>query len=179
MKAAFTILTHRDQAGVGRRSRPTGSGSAADEQPSRGSSVGGSRTIWTVRGFLLAQIAIFLALVSIHFGVPIGGYRHRAAGTTESVIAAVLVVGLLLTWAPPPWSHRAAAAAQSFGILGVLVGLCTIALGIGSRTILDLSLNVVLLLTLLAGLALARRGTGREPPVGMTPFAKQTRPPKP
>jgi hypothetical protein len=76
------------------------------------------------------------------------------------VIAAVLVFGLLLTWTPPPWSQRAATAAQSFGTLGVLVGLFTIALGIGPRTILDPSLNVVLLLTLIAGVASTKRGAG-------------------
>jgi hypothetical protein len=43
------------------------------------------------------SIVIFLSMVSIHFGLLIGGYGHRAAGTTESVIAAVLVAGLLLT----------------------------------------------------------------------------------
>jgi hypothetical protein len=117
----------------------------------------GLGTIWRVRGFLLLQIAIFLALVSIHFGLLIGGYRHRNAGTTESVIAAVLVAGLLLTWTPPPWNRRAAIAAQSFGILGVLAGLFTIALGIGPRTTLDLVLNAALLLTLIAGLAIAMR----------------------
>jgi hypothetical protein len=117
--------------------------------------------MWTVRGFLLAQIAILLVLVSIHFGLLMGGYRHQAAGATESVIVAVLVFGLTLTWAPPPWSQRAATAAQSFGTLGVLVGLVTIALGIRPRTILDPSLNVVLLLTLIAGLAVTKRGVGR------------------
>ena len=113
----------------------------------------GFGTIWTVRGFLLLQIAIFLSLVSIHFGLLIGGYRHRDAGTAEVMIVAVLVAGLLLTWTPPPWRRRAATAAQSFGLLGVLVGLVTIAIGIGPRTLLDLTLNGTLLLTLIVGLA--------------------------
>jgi hypothetical protein len=110
-------------------------------------------TIWTVRGFLLLQIAIFLSMVSIHFGLLIGGYGHRDAGMAESLIAAVLVAGLLLTWTPPPWRRRAATAAQSFGLLGVLVGLVTIAIGIGPRTLLDLTLNAAMLLTLIVGLA--------------------------
>jgi hypothetical protein len=114
-------------------------------------------TIWTVRGFLLLQIAIFLSMVSIHDGLLIGGYRQRSAVTTELVIAAVLVAGLLLTWTPWPWSRRAATAAQSFGIVGVLLGLFTIALGIGPRTTLDLTLNAALLLTLIAGLAITLR----------------------
>jgi hypothetical protein len=113
--------------------------------------------IWRVRGFLLLQIVILLSMVSIHFDLLIGGYRHRNAGTAESVISAALVAGLLLTWTPPPWSRRAATAAQSFGILGVLVGLFTIALGIGPRTTLDLALNSALLLTLIAGLAITLR----------------------
>src|SRR5205807_911038 len=70
-------------------------------------------TIWTVRGFLLLQIAILLSMVSIHFGLLTGGYRHRSAGATELVMAAVLVAALLLTWTPTPWSRRAATAAQS------------------------------------------------------------------
>ena len=114
-------------------------------------------TIWTVRGFLLLQIAILLSMVSIHFGLLTGGYRHRSAGRAELFIAAVLVAGLLLTRTPWPWSRRAATAAQSFGIVGILVGLLTIALGIGPRTMLDLTLNAALLLTLIAGLAITAR----------------------
>jgi hypothetical protein len=117
----------------------------------------GFGTIWTIRGLLLLQIVIFLSMVSIHVGLLIAGYRHRNAATAESVFAAVLVAGLLLTWSPPRWSRGAATAAQSFGILGVLVGLFTIALGIGPRTMLDLALNAALLLTLIAGLAITLR----------------------
>jgi lipid-A-disaccharide synthase-like uncharacterized protein len=96
-------------------------------------------------------------MVSIHFGLLIGGYRHSSAGTAELVIAAVLVAGLLLTWTPTPWSRRSATAAQSFGILGVLGGLLTIVLAIGPRTTLDVFLNAAVLLTLIAGLAITLR----------------------
>jgi len=119
--------------------------------------VQGFGTIWRIRGFLLLQIAILLSMVSIHFGLLIGGYRHRSAGTAELVIAAALVAVLLLTWTPRPWSRRSAIAVQSFGILGVLLGLSTIALGIGPQTTLDLTLNAALLLRLSAGLAVTLR----------------------
>src|SRR5947209_15350602 len=141
MNTAFSTLTHGGQGAPGRRNQPAGRDSSPDETPSRDRSVRGFRSIWTLRGFLLLQIAIFLALVSIHFGLLIDGYRHRAAGTAESVIAAVLVAGLLLSWTPPPWNRRAVTIAQSFGIVGVLVGLIAIALGFRPRTILDLTLN--------------------------------------
>jgi len=114
-------------------------------------------TIWTVRGFLLLQIATLLSMGSIHFGLLIGGYDHRAAGATELIIAAVLLAALLLTWMPAPWSRRPATAAQSFGILSVLGGFLTIATGIGPRTMPDLFLNVGMLLTLTGGLAITLR----------------------
>ena len=164
MKAVLTILALRGETGAGRRNQPTGRIPATDEKPSHDRSAEGLRTDWTVRGFLLVQIAMFLVLVTIHFGLLVGGYRHPAAATTESVIAAVLVLGLLLTWMPLPWGQRAATVAQSFAALGVLVGLFTFALGIGPRTILDLSLNVILLLTLIAGLALTKRRAGHAQP---------------
>ena|SRR5437899_6429560 len=43
----------------------------------------GFGAIWRVRGFLLLQIAVSLSMVSIHFGLLIGGYRHGSAGTVE------------------------------------------------------------------------------------------------
>ena len=179
MNPLFTILAHRGQAGAGGRNPPTGRGSAAEKKPSHTRSAEGLRTIWMVRGFLLVQIAMFLALVTIHVGLLVDGYRHPAAGTTEVVIAVVLVFGFLLTWTPPPWSQRAATAAQSFGTLGVLLGLFTITLGIGPRTILDLSLDVVLLLTLTAGLATTKRAAGHVQAAWMASLAKQAQLPGP
>ena len=156
MKAVFTILGH---PGQGRSpDQPTGGGSAADQKPSHDGRAKGLANMWMVRTFLLGQIAILLVLASIHFGLLMGGYRHQAAGATESVMMAVLVLGLLLTWTRPPWSQRAVTAAQLFATLGVLVGLVTIALGIRPGTILDSSLNVVLLLTLIAGLVVTKKG---------------------
>src|SRR2546426_1315802 len=93
--------------------------------------VHGFGTIWRVRGFLLLQIAILLSMVSIHFGLLIGGYRHRSGGTAELVIAAVLVAWLLLSWTPRPWSRRSGTGLPPFGILCALGGLWAIALGVG------------------------------------------------
>jgi hypothetical protein len=167
MKAVSTMLARRPKTGAARRNQPTARASAPDEKPSHDRIAEGLRTVWTVRGFLLVQIGMFLVLVAIHFGLLIDGYDHAAAGTSESVIAVVLIFGLLLTWTALPWSRRAATAAQSFGTLGVVVGLFTFALGIGPRTMVDLSLNLVLLLTLVVGLAVTRRAALREQPVWM------------
>jgi hypothetical protein len=157
MKAVFPILTHRSRGTPGGWDQPAGSAPAADEKPPRDRRVKVFSTIWTVRGFLLVEIAIFLLLTSIHFDLLISGYRHRDAGATEVLIAAVMVAGLLLTWTPPPWNRCAAATAQYVGTLGALVGLFTVVLGTGHRTVLGLTLNGVLLLVLIAGLTSMRR----------------------
>ncbi len=110
------------------------------------------RGMWAIRGSMALQAAIFLVAVSIHFGLTLQGYEHRPAGTAESVIAAVLLLGLVLTWAPPRWARRASVVAQSFGVLGVIVGLITIAAGVGPRTALDLAMHGTMLVVLIAGL---------------------------
>ena len=138
MKTAFSVAPHRGQGAIA----PL---------------VQGGGAIWRVRSFLLFQIAILLSMVSIHFGLLLRGYDHRSAGATELAIEAVLVAALLLTWMPGPWSRRSAIAAQSFGILGVVGGLLTIAIGIGPRTMLDLFLNTAMLLTLIGGLTVTLR----------------------
>ncbi len=117
-----------------------------------------------MRGALALQTAIFLAAVSIHFGLLFQGYSHRAAGTAESIIAVVLLAALVVTLISPSRARVVAIAAQSFGILGVVVGLFTIAIGIGPRTGLDLGLHALMLITLIAGLIIAIQSKTR--PVG-------------
>src|SRR5947209_8078458 len=88
MRAIFSVRLHRGQVLPREPAGPRDGVAMVDEKPPHDRSTHAFRGIWTVRGFLLLQIAIFLALVSIHFGLPIGGYRHENAGTTESVIVA-------------------------------------------------------------------------------------------
>src|SRR3982074_2418573 len=91
MKTVASIPTHRGRGLPGRLVQTFG-------------------TIWTVRGFLLLQIAMLLSIVSIHFGLLIGGYDHRAAGATELITLPFLLAPVLLTRMPAPWSRRPATA---------------------------------------------------------------------
>jgi hypothetical protein len=113
--------------------------------------------IRTLRLFLLLEGASFVTAAAVHFGALLEGYDHGKAGTAETVIAVVLVAGLALSWSRPPTARRAAAAAQAFATLGVIVGLFTIAVGVGPRTALDIAYHVVILGVLLAGLRVAVR----------------------
>jgi len=56
---------------------------------------------------------------------------------------------------------RAFAGAQVFATFGVLVGLFTIAVGVGPRTVLDVAYHVLILAVLGGGLALALRERAR------------------
>jgi hypothetical protein len=107
-----------------------------------------------LRLLLPLEAATFAVAASIHFGAFLEGYGHRKAGTAETVIAVVLVAGFLLSFVRP---YEAIVGAQAFAILGVCVGLFTIAVGVGPRTVADVVYHVAILAVLVAGLMLAYR----------------------
>ena len=51
----------------------------------------------TIRAFLLIEAASFATAALVHFGVLTHGYEHQAAGTAESLIAVVLLIGFALS----------------------------------------------------------------------------------
>lgn len=113
----------------------------------------------TVRAFIAVAAASLIAASMVHFELLLDGYRHQEAGTSEAVIAAVMLVGLALTWGPPAWRRRAALGALGFGLLGALVGLFTIAIGVGPQTAPDMVYHAALLALLATGLVVALRTT--------------------
>jgi heme A synthase len=126
-----------------------------------------------VRLLLLFEASTFVAAATIHFGALLEGYGHRKAGIAETVIAIVLLAGLALTWRASPWPRRAAIGAQAFAIVGVLVGLFTIAIGVGPRTAGDIAYHVGILAVLALGLAIAARAAQ---PHGLTRPARTVKP---
>ena len=106
---------------------------------------------------LVLEAASFAAAAAIHAGVYVGGHEHGEAQVAETVIAGVLLVAAALAWAPHPWPWRFAVAGQAFAFLGVLVGLFTIAIGIGPRTVGDVVYHLAMLPLLAAGAILASR----------------------
>jgi hypothetical protein len=112
-----------------------------------------TRTRW----FVLAEAASFATAALVHFGVLFHGYEHGKAGTAESVIAAVLLAGLALTWIRPASTRSAGLAVQAFALLGTLVGVFTIAVGVGPRTVPDVAYHVAIVAVLAWGLVAAAR----------------------
>lgn len=120
-----------------------------------------------IRLFLLFEAATFVAAAQVHYGILIHGYEHQEAGVAESVIAVVLLAGLAATWVGTGWTRRIGIAAQAFALLGTLVGVFTIAVGIGPRTVPDIAYHVAIVAVLVWGLIVARRAP--------TDHAKQAR----
>lgn len=56
------------------------------------------RSIMTkrIRAFVFFECVAFTAAALTHFGILVNGYEHQKAGTAKSVIALVLLVGLIL-----------------------------------------------------------------------------------
>src|SRR5438093_3962462 len=108
-----------------------------------------------LRVLVVLETATFVTAALVHFGDLVDGYRHQAAGTGESVIAVVLLTGLTLSWTR--WPLQAVIAAQAVATVGVLVGLLTIAIGVGPRTAPDIAYHLGILVALIAGLAIALR----------------------
>jgi hypothetical protein len=111
----------------------------------------------TIRLFLLFEGASFVLAGLSHFGVLVHGYEHRQAAIAESTIAVVLLVGFGLTWVWPARTRVSGIAAQTFALLGTLVGVFTIAIGVGPRTVPDIAYHVAIVVALVCGLVIASR----------------------
>ena len=110
-----------------------------------------------IRLFVLLEGVAFIAAALIHFGVLLNGYEHQRAGTAELVIGTVLLLGWVSTLVRPGSTRAIGLAVQAFALLGTLVGIFTIAIGVGPRTGPDIAYHLVIVLVLVSGLALAGR----------------------
>lgn len=139
----------------------------------RTSNHGGARPIdqarWTgtlprtIHVLLSVEAASFLLAATVHAGVLVRGYEHHEAMIAESAIGAVLLGGLVMTWVRPRSMFSVAAGVQAFALLGTFVGIWTIIVGIGPRTIPDIVYHVAIVLVLIVGIWLAWRARGTEP----------------
>ena len=119
----------------------------------------------TIRLFLLLEAAAFVAAASVHFSLVIAGYEHRKAGVAESVIAAVLILALAVTSLGRTWTRTVGLAAQAFALVGTLIGVFTITIGVGPRTLPDVAYHFAIMAVLIWGLVVAVRArlTTRSP----------------
>jgi hypothetical protein len=117
----------------------------------------------TIRLFLLIEGVSFLAAGLLHRGMFITGYAHQQASIAETTIAVVLLIGLGLTRIWPGQTRLIGLAAQAFALVGTLVGVFTIAIGVGPRTTPDITYHITILAVLTLGLVIAARATADTP----------------
>ncbi|MGH6945866.1 MAG: hypothetical protein ACREDZ_00925, partial [Kiloniellales bacterium] len=113
-----------------------------------------------MRLVLCLEAAAFVGAALVHSGVALGGYEHREATIAESVIAVVLLTSLAMTWAGSLTAHKAGLVAQAIALLGTLIGVFTIAIGVGPSTAPDIAFHVAVVPALLLGLVAIARMRG-------------------
>ena len=115
-----------------------------------------------IRMLLAAEAVVFGIASSIHAGVLLSGYEHREARIAETVIAVVLLAGLVVTLAAPSMSRRAGLLSQGFALLGTIVGAVMIAIGVGPRSALDYALHTTMIVLLVSGIVVVLRESRRN-----------------
>jgi len=118
--------------------------------------------IRTIRLFLALEALAFTKAALIHAGFLISGYEHYQARIAESIIATVLVAGLVVSLARPSATRLGALVAQGFALVATSVGVFTIIVGVGPRTVPDVIYHVVIVAVLLVGLVVAARAPARQ-----------------
>jgi hypothetical protein len=110
-----------------------------------------------LRTFLLLEVILFAAASLLHRGLFVSGYEHLKAAVAESVLGLVLASGFAVVVYRPYAARVAALWAQCVALFGVIVGIFTIAIGIGPRTRLDYGIHGLMVVVLLMGISAARR----------------------
>lgn len=113
-----------------------------------------------LRTLLLVEAIAFALAAMVHFGVLVHGYEHDKARIAESIIALALLAGLAVSLLRPALTRDAALAAQGFALLGTFVGLFTIIIGVGPRTVPDVIFHILIIVLLIFGLLLASQTSG-------------------
>ncbi|WP_248909937.1 hypothetical protein [Halocatena marina] len=131
----------------------------ADDQTRWGEVISRKRTMRALLG--VEGISFVLAAI-IHAGMLVQGYAHREAMIAESVIGAVLLVGVTITWIRPHVTFSIAVVVQGFALLVSLIGAWTIIVGVGPRTVPDIVYHGIIIVVLIVGLGVAWRARGTE-----------------
>jgi hypothetical protein len=119
--------------------------------------------IRTSRVFLIVEAVAFVTAALTHFGFLFAGYAHYRAGIAESAIAFALLLGLAVSFVRPTLTASAVLAAQAFALLGTLVGIFTIIIGVGPRTVPDVAYHIAIVVVLATGIVVTSRGRAGGP----------------
>jgi len=110
-----------------------------------------------VRVILLIEAVAFLIAGAIHSGLFVFIDTHRQAAIAESIIGIVLLIGFGLSWVWSAQTRLIGLVAQTFAAFGTMVGLFTIAVGVGPRSVGDIVFHLAILAVLGWGIIVTAR----------------------
>ena len=106
---------------------------------------------------LTLESVLFIIAALVHSGKLISGYKHHKARIAESVIAIVLLSGVVIGFIYPASSQAIGLTVQAFALSGTLVGLFTILIGVGPRSIPDYVFHILIIILLGIGLIIIKK----------------------
>ena len=106
---------------------------------------------------IFIDTVLFIVAALVHSGKLIAGYKHSKARIAESVIAIVLFSGLVIGFIYPASSNAAGLTVQAFALLGTLVGLFTMLIGVGPRSVPDYIFHITIIILLVFGLIIMKK----------------------
>jgi hypothetical protein len=115
-----------------------------------------------IRRFLAVEAGAFFLAALIHAGYLVQGYQHHAARIAECILGLVLAAGLVTGVLRPALTRAAGILTQGFALLGTLVGVFTIMVGVGPRSLPDVIYHLAMVGLLLWGLRTAVRAPASE-----------------
>jgi uncharacterized protein YqgC (DUF456 family) len=113
-----------------------------------------------IRWIMIVESTAFIVAALTHFGFLFRGYAHQKAAIAETVIAAVLVFGVVASGSRPARTYGVELLTQSFALVGTLVGIFTIIVGVGPRTVPDIIYHAAIVIVLATGIGLTMRARG-------------------
>ena len=119
-----------------------------------------------LRRLLAAEAGTYVIAALVHAGILLRGYEHRNALIAESLIAAALLAGWVVARVRPQSTRIAGLWAQGLALFWTMVGLLTIAIGVGPQSIPDVVYHVAIVSVLVYGLS-RNRPSPRHPPPGL------------
>lgn len=117
----------------------------------------------TIRVWLAAQAGLFAVAALMHRGAFGAAHVHVRAATAESVIAGILLLGLLATIAVPLRAAVIALVVQILAGIGTGIGIVMVAIGVGPHTPIDYVLHAAMLGLIIAGILHTRRQMATRP----------------
>ena len=107
--------------------------------------------------WMLGEAISYALAALIHAGIVMDGYENTGARIAESLIALALAFGWLIARVRSQWLRPAALWAQGLALFWTMVGVLTIVLGVGPRTIPDIIYHAAIVAALIYGLTVARQ----------------------